>query len=274
MKFHLTEGGTPLKKISIIGIISFAACILWMLGFEWTIFDYFYAPPSGVVEQPSVASAEENEDECHIVAFGDSLTRGTGDAEGKGYAGYVMDELKEKQPDLPLFLHNYGIKGLTSSKLREQVVQKEVQRQLQQANLVFISIGGNDLFQGGQTLARPDISKVDVVKEAFLTNLSEILTVIRSVNRDATVYLIGLYNPFSDFDDVQVSSQIIRDWNYASAELAANFAKIVFVPTFDIFQLNVNHYLYSDHFHPNTRGYQLIAERLSSLIELEKGERG
>ena len=52
--------------------------------------------------------------------------------------------------------------------------------------------------------------------------------------------------------------------------LAGQFDKIVFVPTFDLFQLSVNDYLYSDQFHPNQAGYQLISDRLASLINWEK----
>jgi lysophospholipase L1-like esterase len=33
-----------------------------------------------------------------------------------------------------------------------------------------------------------------------------------------------------------------------------------------LFEQNVNDYLFSDKFHPNSEGYKLIGERLSSLI--------
>ena len=51
----------------------------------------------------------------------------------------------------------------------------------------------------------------------------------------------------------------------ATENVAGKFEKVVFVPTFDLFQLSVNDYLYSDHFHPNQAGYELISNRLAPL---------
>jgi lysophospholipase L1-like esterase len=65
---------------------------------------------------------------------------------------------------------------------------------------------------------------------------------------------------------------VVREWNFASAETAANYQKTVVVPTFDLFELNVNDYLYSDQFHPNSQGYKLIGERLATLITFSEGE--
>ena len=83
---------------------------------------------------------------------------------------------------------------------------------------------------------------------------------------------IGLYNPFIEMEESKQTSEYVRQWNFASAELAANYQKIVYVPTFDLFELNVNDYLFSDKFHPNAAGYQLIGERVASLINFSEGK--
>ena len=67
-----------------------------------------------------------------------------------------------------------------------------------------------------------------------------------------------------------MTNTIVREWNYATETVVGKFEGIVFVPTFDLFQLSVNDYLYSDHFHPNQAGYQLISNQLAPLISWEK----
>lgn len=61
-------------------------------------------------------------------------------------------------------------------------------------------------------------------------------------------------------------SSVVRDWNYNTAETLAQDSKAVFVPTYDLFQQNTADYLFTDHFHPNEKGYRLMAERAAALI--------
>ncbi|MFC3884850.1 SGNH/GDSL hydrolase family protein [Bacillus songklensis] len=254
------------KWVPFIAVISGLSCLLWIVGLGWSLYDYFNEPKkSPAIETPDIESAEEGKDRFDIVALGDSLTRGTGDPTGKGYVGDLVENLKKKS-DRKMLLSNFGIKGQTSAQLANQVKQKELQRQIKKADIILITIGGNDLFRGGQTLENLNIQDVKKLEENYLQNLKGILSNLRSANSEATIFLIGLYNPFIELDDAKLTSKIVRDWNYESAEVSAKYPKTVFVPTFDLFQLKADDYLYTDKFHPNAKGYQLIAERVASLI--------
>ncbi len=254
------------KWVQFIAVVSGLSCLLWIAGLGWSMYDYFdkTGRPPVMKAKESEASAKEK-DQFDVVALGDSLTRGTGDATGKGYVGALIGHLEEKS-DQKIFLSNLGIKGQTSAQLAGQVKQKEVQRQVKKADVILITIGGNDLFRGGQALVSLNAQEVKKSEETYLQNLNTILTGLRSVNAEADIFLIGLYNPFIELDDAELTSKIVRDWNYESAEVSAKYPKTVFVPTFDLFQLKVDDYLYTDKFHPNAEGYQLIAERVASLI--------
>lgn len=254
------------KWVQFIAVISGLSCLLWIAGLGWSMYDYFDKPGKpAVIKAKNLEASAKEKDQFDVVALGDSLTRGTGDATGKGYVGALIDHL-EKKSDQKVFLSNLGIKGQTSAQLAGQVKQTEVQRQVKKADVILITIGGNDLFRGGQALVSLNAQEVKASEEKYLQNLNSILTSLRSVNPEADIFLIGLYNPFIELDDAELTSKIVRDWNYESAEVSAKYPKTVFVPTFDLFQLKVDDYLYTDKFHPNAEGYQLIAERVASLI--------
>jgi lysophospholipase L1-like esterase len=243
------------------------ATVLWIFGLGWTINDYFFSKPDSQVKQDASAEAEvsSTDDDYQIVALGDSLTRGTGDQSGKGYIGYLVDDLKEKT-EREIKLSNLAIKGQVSDQAVKQLQKTEIRRQVRTADAIIMTIGGNDLFQGGQALEHLSSEENNQVKAVFLENLDKVIQEIRKVNPDAAVYYVGLYNPFNDLEDAKTTSAIVRQWNFDSAKIAAKYPKVVMVPTFDLFEQNVNDYLYSDKFHPNSEGYKLIGERLSSLI--------
>jgi lysophospholipase L1-like esterase len=248
-----------------ITVISVLFCLLWLIGLGWAVQEYYAGKPEKVPQATSVPQKLENNKGLTIVAIGDSLTRGMGDETGKGYVGMLLDEVKNKTKR-KVQLTNLGINGQTSDQLRNQVQQTEVQRQIQKADVVLVTIGGNDLFRGGQGLTDFQTGNIAEIEKKYLDNLNFIFQQIRKNNSNANVFFIGLYNPFIDLDQGKEMSQVVRHWNYDSAEVSAGFPKIVFVPTFDLFELKVNDYLYSDKFHPNSKGYRLIAERVAALL--------
>ncbi|WP_445486522.1 SGNH/GDSL hydrolase family protein [Niallia sp. 03133] len=253
----------------IILLFSILFCITWIIGLGLCLADYSFASSNKeTLTAESTITQKEKKDGIQMLALGDSLTRGTGDDAGKGYIGYLKEQLQEKTKT-SITLSNYGIKGLTSKQLAKQVKQQEIQRQVKSADILFITIGGNDLFQGGQTLNNFNEKTIASLSNAYKENLQSTLSTLRSVNKKAPIYLMGLYNPFNDLDNHAATSKVVRDWNNESAEISAGYSTIIFVPTYDIFQQNVQTFLYSDHFHPNTKGYQLMAERVASLISWE-----
>lgn len=251
--------------IRLVTIVAGLFSVLWLGGLGWAVAEYYTGEPEQAPKTQTDLSKAENNKGLTIVALGDSLTRGTGDETGRGYVGDLVDEIKEKTKK-PVQLTNLGINGQRSDQLKAQVNQVEVGRQLQKADIILVTIGGNDLFRGGQGLEDFQTSDLAQIEKKYLDNLNYIFQQIRKNNQKANVFFIGLYNPFIDLEQGKEMSKVVRQWNYDSAEVSAVYPKIVFVPTFDLFELKVNDFLYSDKFHPNTKGYRLIAERVASLL--------
>lgn len=256
--------------------VSAVCCAVWAAGLGWTLLDYFRpvaasALPPPAAEAPAAPAPIPDDGRFRVLALGDSLTRGTGDPEGKGYVGYLIDELGERT-EQEIVLVNQGVNGLTSPELVQALQREEVRVEARAADVLLVSIGGNDLFRGGETLAHLDPARIAVIEEEYSRQLQTILQELRKLNETATIFLIGLYNPFGDLQDADTTNRIVRDWNYRAAETAAQVPKAVLVPTFDLFQLQVRDYLAGDQFHPNAEGYRLIAERVAALITWREAE--
>lgn len=196
----------------------------------------------------------------HLVALGDSLTHGFGDASGQGYVGDVTQLFRHS--GVKVIQSNLGIDGLTSSGLLTELSQTSVQSLIRSANVILISIGGNDL-NNAAGLPSIQMGRILRAESQFSSNLTAILSDIRRLNSKAPIALIGLYNPYSNVTQTaRQTDAIVQAWDVKEDTIAALFPKTVVVQTFDLFQLYPNKFLYVDHFHPNQAGYQRIAERV------------
>lgn len=203
---------------------------------------------SELVEEP-VPQEEIN----NIVILGDSIGSGIGDR-------YL--ELMDRDGDETLT--NLAISGYTSSRLVDLIETGENDATIAEADLVIISIGGNDLnrlaFQ--RDLDLPVASQHTL--NTYLDNLEIIIGDIRTLNPNSQIALIGLYNPYSLI--IPELSDYLVEWNDDTRSLVESHPDATYVPTFNLFQDQMENFLYEDYFHPNEEGYQAIAEQLYTLI--------
>lgn len=212
-------------------------------------------------------------EQLKITAIGDSLAKGTGDNTGSGFVRRSIQILNDNGRQSEL-LNNLAINGMTTKALLPKLEEKGIQYALQQANLILLSIGGNDLFQGSDLMKNAQTSEGDLDPDQLMKavpqatkNLKQILEKIRAINPEARVVFVGLYNPFADLEELLVPGNIaVSNWNHAAQQIVNMDPNMIMVPTFDLFQGKLDVYLSSDHFHPNGEGYQAIAERIAQSI--------
>lgn len=222
-------------------------------------------------KEPEVTSPIEQNEEIKIAAIGDSLAKGTGDDEGKGFVRRVVSMLQDDDKEARVTA-NLAINGLTAEELLPQLDEAGVKYTLQQSNLILLSIGANDLFQGAQSYQNaktdmPDIAELYEILPKAASSLEKVFKKVTEINPNAKIIYVGLYNPFSDLADLkQVGNAVVTAWNSKALEFMNSYDQIMLVPTYDLFENNVPELLASDHFHPNAQGYEEMAERIVEVL--------
>jgi lysophospholipase L1-like esterase len=158
-----------------------------------------------------------------IICFGDSLTYGTGAAQGKDYPSQLS-----KMIDKPVI--NAGVSGDTTARALKRLQRDVLARS---PDVVLITLGGNDLKNG-------------VAKDIAFENLKHIVESIQE--QGARVIIGGLKFPLRD-----------RGFARGYKELTDQTGAVLIPNIFE--NIMGNRKLMSDSIHPNGDGYKMIAER-------------
>ncbi|WP_242270932.1 SGNH/GDSL hydrolase family protein [Bacillus cereus group sp. BfR-BA-01425] len=263
------------KVVKVILLITIASFCLFAYGFVSGVNDVLNPKASNLIKKTDVVAKEKKKTgTLQIVSLGDSLTRGVGDKEGIGYVGRMKEDLqKDYKQKIPLT--NLAVSGAKMPDLLKQIESSGAQYSIKQADVIVLTIGGNDLFPGWESLGKIDLETYRPDTETFQNEAKKIIEEIRKLNTDSPIFWLGLYNPFEDVEDLKGASNIVVDWNASLEKLAVNNKNVYITPTFDLFQNRGKDLLYSDHFHPNEVGYTYMADRLvqnvASKLKLEQG---
>lgn len=250
-------------------------CLVWISGCSQRT-----ASEQPTVQQQNVVELSKKEtipanffpDPVQIVSIGDSLTQGVGDSKDNGgYLPYLQKNL-EKEPSITsVEMINHGVRGNRTDQLLKRLDKGDVQEDIEQADSIVVTIGGNDIMKVfKQNFSNLELNQFDSAKIGYEKRLRQILDKVRSENEQAQIYLVGVYNPFSKwFGDFYELDEIMNDWNDSGKRIITEYDSAYFIEIDDIFQNSEEDLLYTeDYFHPNDRGYELIAERIYNNMEI------
>lgn len=216
---------------------------------------------------PGEESTQEEEGEMedyHVLSLGDSLARGTGDEENLGFTGRTVEKL-EQVLGVPVSYENYAVDGLRTAEMIEQMKNEELKGEIRNANMIMISIGGNDL-RGLRGLSGNEGG--EVIRETenrYREDLNEIIQGIQEESPEALVLFLGLYN--LDYSEVSLDeTEILLRWNSITYQRIEEERDFVWIPTYDLFQFQLGDMLSPDQLHPNGSGYERIASRIMEVI--------
>ncbi|MGG3507474.1 GDSL-type esterase/lipase family protein [Paenibacillus lautus] len=201
----------------------------------------------------------------HYTAVGDSLTFGFGAMPGSGFVPLYRRMAEEKLRQFVAH-ENLGVNGLTSDELYDRVVQLPTFRyHLQQAQIITISIGGNDLIRAVKsTGGRPNREVLDAALYRCQNHVANIVKHIRKIKSPVSkpyyIRAIGLYNPYPAW--TEVTEYVIR-FNRHLMGLSDGYFRVADIYT--QFSGREKELMSVDGLHPNGRGYRVIAEQLNRL---------
>lgn len=221
-------------------------------------------PIDEYIEYDFIEDSLQEDSSYLYLALGDSLTKGVGDEQKQG--GFSQ-RLAEKIEDATLHeveLDNRGKRGRKSDQLLKLVKKGQYDDEIRQANLITITIGGNDMMKiVKKNLFKLEKEPFDKEREKYEERLSKIISNIREENPLVPIVLVGIYNPFPYIsDEVKELDTIVDEWNESIKAIANQDKYACFVNVADLFQTNVQMVYHTDFFHPNSYGYTLMSDRV------------
>ena len=221
------------------------------------------------------------------VAIGDSLTKGVGDSTNQGGFVPLLAQSLTNESGLEFKAINYGVSGNTSGQILSRMQEKkEIGKDLKKAQLLTITVGGNDLRKAIlEDTSNLDLDRFEKASKTYEKNLKQIIELARKDNPDLPVYVVGIYNPlYLNFPDLTELQTLVDQWNQRTEETLSAYQGVYFVPINDLLYKGIdgksgvteselgketvtNDALYDeDSFHPNNTGYEIMKEAVLEKI--------
>ena len=172
---------------------------------------------------------------------------------------------------------NHSVPGHTTTNLINRLKNETVIADLKKADIISISIGGNDFLMSNliglmfDSIVLGDHSEFDGIADGFYTNFCEIVDIINSHNSDAVILMQTLYNPQSGY--LREPYQEGADRINAAIERynAENPGEIVIVDVASALGDDPANFA-DDEIHPSAQGNEIIANTvLKKLKAIELG---
>lgn len=263
-----------------------AVAVLSLLLFSFIIpkAEPIFGPTSTTKKDPDLKEV------IHYVAIGDSLTEGIGDTTNSGgFVPIAAQAISDQFQLNGIEVDNFGKSGDRSDQILKRIKKnEEIQEALETADIISITVGGNDLMKALKVdiLNNVTVEMFNKPMQTYQKQLQNIFTEIRAYNQDASIYVLGIYNPFYlYFPEITEMQTIVDNWNDATEEIVDQEDLGHFIPINNLLYKGIdgdigvtgedvntansgsstsgaitNDALFEeDHFHPNNLGYQLMA---------------
>ncbi|WP_295773821.1 SGNH/GDSL hydrolase family protein [uncultured Limosilactobacillus sp.] len=171
-----------------------------------------------------------------LVAIGDSLTQGVGDQKQQGgYVG-IIKHLLANQYHNQVITYNYGKSGDRSDQILQRLHnQSIIQHNLKPADVIVMTVGGNDLSQvlyakaPGKSANQVETA-VQKAGISYRKKLRQLMRAIRQENKTAPIFVISIYNPYYVyFPNVTTMENSVTIWNHYTQATVQKYQQTYFV---------------------------------------------
>lgn len=220
-------------------------------------------------------------DKINYLSIGDSLSLGINsyNEESYGYSDYLANYLKEKNK-LNNYSKDFSFADFRIADLQHQLdINQTIKRQgrylsfkkcLREADLVTISIGGNDLLTE-INMSTSDISIIDEKKllDIFSKKMKELDDLLKSIRKynNRKIILLGYYNPYI-YKNI-VPDRVFAYFDEEMRKIATNY-DVEFVSIYRIFKNNNDYLPNPTNIHPSSEGYKAIYLEIVKQLKKQK----
>jgi lysophospholipase L1-like esterase len=195
--------------------------------------------------------AHARDDIRNVVVIGDSLAHGAGDETGQGISGALAAMTHAR-------VRNLGINGARTANVMRHLQRADVRAEVRRAQLIIVSVGGNDLF--GSSLERVRSLLAPRLASYFVASrVRRVIAHLRHENPSAQIVLLGLYNPYR----MAILDTEIARWDGGIITLFARWHAVNVIRIADLLDTPAS-LSPIDHYHPSASGYRAIAIRIAS----------
>lgn len=156
----------------------------------------------------TVTEASTGPTEIRYVSLGDSIATGTTTPLTSPTNPYVdqFESYLNSIYDIPVYRSAFESDGdRTNELLSDLKTNTTIRSAVDAADVITISIGGNNLMQAcktwiGYDFFNPDLDEANQGYADFVSQYDDIMRELRLLNEDATVIVMSLYNPYNTAD--------------------------------------------------------------------------
>ncbi|WP_050179769.1 S-layer homology domain-containing protein [Domibacillus robiginosus] len=213
-----------------------------------------------------VTAANAAAEKIDYVAFGDSIAAGQTPYNvrvGTSYTDFIAAELNEEGM-LSSFTKEFAVSGETSAQFLAKLSLPNVKEAVEKAELITISTGANDLLKLALAGNTDPIKLLEAVAQVD-RNVTAGIEQIKALNPAVDVYVTGYYFPFPHMEEGKQKDNLKDLFTLFNTQLKTTAEKqgAVFVDASHKF--GVDYLPNPSDIHPNTAGYQLIADQFFAV---------